>query len=248
MRIRQVVLAARELEPVVASLTSVLGTEVCFRDPNVGVFGLQNAVMALGDTFLEIVCPVTAEASAARYLERRGGDAGYMVILQCDDLEQERKRVAALAMRVAWSIDLPEISATHLHPRDVGGAILSLDAARPPSSWLWAGPDWQSRPPSEIVRAITGIGIQASRPAALADRWSRILGRPLSAGEAGDPRIAVEGGFIDFEKETDGRGEGLSRIVLDIADRGRFMSEARASGLPVRDGEVVICGTRIQAQ
>lgn len=247
MRLRQVVLAARDLERVVSPLCRVLGVEVCFRDPNVKVFGLENAVMAAGDTFLEVVCPVQADASAARYLERKGGDAGYMVILQCEDLERERKRVADLAIRVAWSIDLPEISATHLHPRDVGGAILSLDAARPPNSWLWAGPEWESRVHTDVTRGIAGIAIQAPRPEALADRWSRILGRPLTEGKAGEARIALDGGFIDFEKETDGRGEGLSRIVLDLADRERFMREARSSGLPVRDGEVLICGTRIQA-
>jgi len=248
VRLRQVALVARDLEPVVESLCRVLGVEVCFRDPNVGIFGLENAVIAVGDTFLEVVCPVKPDASAARYLERKGGDAGYMVILQCDDLEDDRKRVANLGVRVVWSIDLPEISATHLHPRDVGGAILSLDAARPRESWLWAGPDWRSRVRTDVTRAIAGIAIQSPGPKTLADRWSRILGRPLTEGPTGEARIALDEGFIDFEKESDGRGEGLSRIVLDVADRGRFTSEARAAGLPLRDGEVVICGTRIRAQ
>ena len=76
MRLRQVVLVARDLEPVERDLCGVLGLEVCFRDPNVGVFGLKNAVMPVGDTFLEVVCPLTSEATAARYLDRRGGDGG----------------------------------------------------------------------------------------------------------------------------------------------------------------------------
>ena len=141
MRLRQVALVAHHLEPVVDDLCAALGITVAFRDPAVAAFGLHNAVMPLGDTFLEVVSPLQSNTTAGRYLERRGGDGGYMVILQCDDLDADRRRVAELGVRVVWSLDLPDIRGTHLHPRDVGGAILSLDAAEPPDSWRWAGPE-----------------------------------------------------------------------------------------------------------
>jgi len=246
MRLRQVVLAARDLAPVEEALCGLLGVEVCYRDPNVEVFGLKNAILPIGDAFLEVVCPVRADASAARYIARKGGDCGYMVILQCDDLESDRKRVAEQGIRVVWSIDLPEISATHLHPRDVGGAILSLDTARPPESWLWAGPEWRASVRTSVTRSLAGIAIQAPRPEGLADKWSRVLDHPVARSPEGLPRMSFDQGFIDFEKETDGRGEGLSAIALDVADRKRFIAEAEARGLPTIDNEVVICGTRIR--
>lgn len=246
MRLRQVVLAARDLAPVEEALCGVLGVEVCYRDPNVDVFGLKNAIMPIGDAFLEVVCPVRSDASAARYIERKGGDCGYMVIIQCDDLEIDRKRVAEQGIRVVWSIDLPEISTTHLHPRDVGGAILSLDAARPPESWLWAGPKWESAVRTSVTRSLVGITIQAARPEGLADKWSRVLDRPVERSPNGLLRMSFDQGFIDFEKETDGRGEGLSGIALDVADRKRFIAEAGVRGLPTTGNEVVICGTRIR--
>ena len=34
-------------------------------------------------------------------------------------------------MRVVWQIDLPDISGTHLHPADIGGAIVSIDRSEP---------------------------------------------------------------------------------------------------------------------
>src|SRR5262249_11512307 len=80
MRLRQVVIAARDLEETVAHLTAVLGLEVGFRDPGVAEFGLVNAVMPVGDTFLEVVSPVASTAPARRFLDRHG-DGGYMVIL-----------------------------------------------------------------------------------------------------------------------------------------------------------------------
>src|SRR5713226_5795789 len=109
MRLRQVALVAHDLEPVVADLCAVLGIDVAFRDPGVREFGLHNAVMAIGDTFLEVVSPVQPDTTAGRYLERRGGDGGYMVILQCDDLDADRRRVADLGIRVVWQIDLPDM-------------------------------------------------------------------------------------------------------------------------------------------
>ena len=34
-------------------------------------FGLRNAVFALGDTFLEVVCPQRPDTAAGRLLDRR---------------------------------------------------------------------------------------------------------------------------------------------------------------------------------
>jgi hypothetical protein len=135
MRLRQVALVARDLESVVSDLCAVLGIAVAFRDPGVAVFGLHNAVMPVGDTFLEVVSPAQAETTAGRYLERRGGDGGYMVLLQCDDLDADRAP-ARLGVRVV-ELDLGH---SRLPARDVGR--LSLDAADP-RSLAWAGPDWK---------------------------------------------------------------------------------------------------------
>ena len=102
MRIRQVALATRELEPVVEDLCTVLGVEVAYSDPAIKVFGLRNVVMPIGDTFLEVLTPVEPDTAAGRFLDRRGGDGGYMVILQTDDLDAERKRMTELGVRIAW--------------------------------------------------------------------------------------------------------------------------------------------------
>ena len=59
MRLRQLALAAHDLEPTLEALCDVLGIEVGFRDPGVGAFGLANGVMPVGDTFLEVVSPET---------------------------------------------------------------------------------------------------------------------------------------------------------------------------------------------
>ena len=73
VRLRQVVLVARDLEAVAGALRQPLGLGAPFHDEGVGHFGLRNAVMALGDTFVEVVSPCatarppagTSTASAA---------------------------------------------------------------------------------------------------------------------------------------------------------------------------------------
>ena len=80
-------------------------------------------------------------------------------------------------MRVAWQIDLDDIRGTHLHPRDLGGALLSLDAAVPPASWRWAGPQWQQQRRSRVARAIVGVEMQCAETEAVARRWADLLGR-----------------------------------------------------------------------
>lgn len=245
MRIRQIALVARELGPAVEQLGQVLGVEVCFRDPAVGVFGLENALFPIGDTFLELVSPVREDASAARLLARRGGDGGYMVILQCEELGKHRRRIEELGVRIVWETTLADIATIHLHPRDVGAAIVSLDEARPPESWRWAGPGWHAKVRTEVVRGIVGAELQSTDPAGVAARWSRVLALPVRKVEDVD-EIPLEGGRLRFVSAEDGRGEGLGGLELEVVDRARLVETAQESGLRVEEDVVEICGTRVR--
>jgi catechol 2,3-dioxygenase-like lactoylglutathione lyase family enzyme len=245
MRLRQVALVARELEPTVEALCDVLGIEVAFRDPGVEVFGLRNAVMPLGDTFLEVVSPDRPGTTAGRLLERRGGDGGYMVIVQSQDKDADRARALSLGVRIVWETQLEDAGTLHLHPRDVGGAILSLDWMSPPESWRWAGPRWRDAVRTDAVRGIAGVEIQAADPLAMARRWSEVLATPARS-EAGEQAIGLSGGgTIRFCKDRDGRGEGVSGLVVAAADPERVRQRARARGALREGGELLLCGVRI---
>src|SRR4029453_5220652 len=176
MRLRQVAFAARDLDAVVDRLRVVLDIAGSFNDEGVGLFGLRNAVMPVGDTFLEVVSPIQADTAAGRYMARRGGDCGYMVMVQTEDSDRDPRRAAELGVRVAWKIDLDDIRGTHLHPRDLGGALLSLDAPVPPESWRWAGPEWQRLAGSGVARAIVGVEMQCGDSDTVARRWADLLG------------------------------------------------------------------------
>ena len=240
VHIRQIALVARELEPVVDDLCAVLGLARGFRDPGVGEFGLHNMVMPVGDTFLEVVSPVRDGTTAGRFLDKQDGDGGYMVILQTDDLAADRRRLGALGVRIVWEVTLDDIATVHLHPRDLGGAIVSLDQPIPPASWRWAGPGWGANVRSDIVRAITGVTIASAEPEGQAARWADVLGLPTP----GSPALALARGAIRFVP-ADGR-EGVVAVALAANDPARALAAGRARGLPTTDRSVTIGGVRFE--
>jgi catechol 2,3-dioxygenase-like lactoylglutathione lyase family enzyme len=244
MRLRQVALVAQELAPVVDDLTAVLGLKTPYRDSGVRKYGLENAVFTVGDQFLEVVAPVEEGTTAGRLLAKRGGDGGYMVILQVDDIAAARARVEALGVRVVDRFDGEGAWYTHLHPKDVGGAILSLDAMDPPGAWRWAGPDWEAAR-SETATAITAVEIQADDPAAMAARWAEVLGRDVAAGPQG-PEVRLDEGVVRFVTIHDDRGEGVSGIDIAVNDIGAVSHRARRRKLRVERDIVYLCGTRVR--
>lgn len=147
LRMRQICLVAADLDAVEADLSAVFGLEVCHRDPGVGRFGLHNFLMPAGNNFLEVVAPMEGETDTAggRFLERRGGDGGYMVIMQCDDVDAARERVRGLGIRLVMDAGRGENQGIQLHPKDLPGAIAELrqnEGAEDP-----AGP-WGRRAPT----------------------------------------------------------------------------------------------------
>ena len=212
-RLRQVALVAYDCGGVAAELSRAFGWGQPYCDPGVGQFGLTNAVFAVGDTFVEVVAPVRPDTTAGRYLERRGGDGGYMAIFQVPDLAAARRRVAGLGVRVVWTADLPDIAATHLHPRDVPGAIVSLDWAAPAESWRWAGPSWTGRAPERSASGVTGLTIEVSDPPAAAQRWAAVLGIPVG-GRATVVELPASGQWLRFVPARAARGEGITAVTI----------------------------------
>ncbi len=220
MRLRQIALVTPELRDVEREICNQLGLEVCYRDPGLAHFGLRHGLYAIGDQLLEVVAPKQPNTTAGRFLERRGGEGGYMVLLQTDDLEQHKARVESSGIRIVHDGGVGDrgtsIHGIHLHPKDVGGAILSLDEADPPESWLWAGNDWQYHSLDAVVTRMVAVDIQADDPDAMAARWAKAIGIPANAGV-----IELDDAEIRFVSATDGRGDGLASADLVATDRTR---------------------------
>ncbi len=245
LRVRQIALVANKLAPIVEDMKNVFGLEVCFRDPGVKVFGLENALFPVGNQFLEVVAPIQENTAGGRYLQRRKGDGGYMCIMQCEDHAPVKERVAKLGIRKVIDHDTAHFHNMQLHPRDTGGTFLEIDhqpgGEAPDGPWEPAGKDWKPAVRTNVVSAIKGVEIQSPEPDALAKRWAEILDLPLKNGT-----IAVENATLRFVKETDGRGEGLSGLELAATDRKHALDAAEKQGRRINDDTVMVAGVRFR--
>ena len=138
MRIRQVALAASDLEKTDEIFRRLLGCDESYADPEIIYF-----VSIIGSTLSGI--------AFSRWSARLSQIQPRVVFL-----------IAGVAMVATWSLssrephsgagpfgryvdtygisdDRGNAKAIHLHPKDVPGAIPSIDEMTPPESWLWAG-------------------------------------------------------------------------------------------------------------
>ena len=214
IRLRQVALVAHDLDAVVAELCETFGLTVCFEDPGVAEFGLTNALMTIGDQFLEVVSPIEEGTTAGRLLTKRLGDSGYMAIYEVDDLDRRIIRLDEQGVRVVWAGDFPTIRGRHMHPRDVGGALVSIDQPLPSGSWAWGGPDWRPHQETSVVTSIAGLTVSANDPGVMAARWAELnIARSVRFDIAGE------------------RGEGIAGVDLVASERGRAGETATICGV-----------------
>jgi Glyoxalase-like domain len=252
LRLRQIALVARKLEPVVNQFRDVFGIEVCHRAPGIIRRGLENALLPIGPVFIEIVAPVQSDTTAERFLERRKGEGGYMYIMDCDNIGHRREHVKALGtVRIIAENKRAEFSPVEgfqLHPRDIGGAILSIATHAAGEDLFggfeWAGPEWQKFVRHEPLKGVLGAELQSDDPDRMAARWSEVLEHPLSEGPGGVPELEFDLGFARFVRDRDGRGEGLSAVHLEATDVAGVLEAAKRAGVPTTADRVEICGTR----
>lgn len=246
IHLRQICLVADRLAPAVDDLRAVFSIPVCHVDPGVGKFGLENALLAVGTQFLEVVAPLRDGTAAGRFLQRRGGNGGYMVICQAASLEEQagvRARARENGVRVAYESDRGTWNIMQLHPADMGASFFEVDwdeQSDPVGNWQPAGGrEWMEAVNTEVVSAIAGVELQGEDPQALAERWSAVAGVPLEHRDAG-PVLPLANAELRF---VHGNG-GLAAVDLRVADRDRLLEQAEARGASVSDSQVLICGTR----
>lgn len=251
IRLRQICLVAEKLAPVIDDFKAILGVDVCFKDPAVATFGLENSLMPFGSNFVEVVAPIKENTAAGRYLKRRNGDGGYMVICQCDSHEMQlarKARATALKIRVAMEHESKSFHVMQLHPADTGGAFFEIDwdaKGEPEGHWEPAGGSgWTGVARTEVVKSFDAVELQAADPKGLAERWSSIAEIPLRKDSEGRFEMPLDNASVRFVEATDGRGEGLGAIDIVVPDRNRVVQSAAQRGRKLSDDQINVCGVR----
>ena len=201
---RQVVVCVRDIEPAISTLCKELDTYVTFRDPALMYYGLKNALLPIGDSFLEIVSPITSNVTADRYLNKFG-DGGYMIIIQLKDLNELKliennanNNNIRIIHRGARTLDMKDIvgkknlsksniglteaglHGIHFHPNDIG-CITEMINMNPSNKWLWASNKWetkeeQNKIKNSDIKGFCSVDIAVDNPKQIGLKWIKLLG------------------------------------------------------------------------
>ena len=250
IQLRQICLVARELKPVIEDLTHVLGINSCFIDPGVAKFGLENTLMPIGRNFLEVVAPIEENTAGGRYLDRRGGDGGYMVITQLDTLENQqavRQRALDNGVRIANEAERDGWHLCQLHPGDMIASFLEIEYDKFEDftgNWMpVGGTGWEDKVKQDVTVDYLGVELQSADPVTLAELWGKVAGLPVER-EGAELSMRLNNATIRFVEADDGRGAGLGGLDVAVKNRDHILTAARERGCYVNDDRVDICGTR----
>jgi len=249
LRLRQICLVSADLARQAEAIKAIFGLEECYRDPNVGRYGLENVLFPVGTDFIEIVAPTQPGTAAGRFLERHGGRHGYMVIMDCDDPQARQQHCSAIGVRTANLIRHDSYLGVQLHPKDTGGAMIEFnrtdEGADPMGAYAPAGPAWQKAIRHDVTRRMVAAEIECPQPAVFAERWGRILQRSAQPLGEGIFRIALDTGAINFLPGSQPEPV-LAGIELQVIDKQRVLGAARERNCLADDGRIDVCGVRFR--
>ncbi len=198
--------------------------------------------------------PIEENTAGGRYLERRKGDGGYMVICQADSAATQlevKERALSAGVRVAWEVERPEWHIVQLHPGDMRASFLEIDSDKHndfTGNWHPAGgTGWEDKVDTTVTAGFCGVELQGPDPLALAEHWSQVLGTPVE--RSGDQiSVALANAHLRFVADTDGRGPGLGGIDVKVHDIAAVEARARARNCYVSPQQLLVCGTRMNLQ
>ena len=246
MRLRQLVFVSKERDRLAKEICDVFDLKEAYNDPGLISFGLENVLIPLNDTFFEIVTPVQENTTAERFFEKTGGEGGYMIIVDVEDFEHENERVENSEIRIIWNGDRQEegihARTIHLHPKQVGGAILSLDKMIPEKEWLWAGTKWKEHINNSLVDCISGVILQSSDPDKLCSQWELALGKKRDSDTK--LNISLDQSNISFVEDLNSKVDGIYAFVIKALDHNAILENAKLKGFLV-DNEISIGGVKI---
>jgi hypothetical protein len=243
IRLRQICLVARQLEPVVGDIAAIMGLRICYRDGNVAKYGLQNALLPVDTILLEVVAPLRPSTAAGRFLDKTGGRGGYMAIFCCDDPDERAKHAACIGVRTANVIDHAPYHGVQLHPRDCRAAFIEFNHTEGSDDILGpyppAGRDWQRSIRKDVTLALVGVDMESPGPKGLAEHWGRIAEIPITENQAGEPELRLPNCTFRFIK---GASEIMSGLSFRVADIAKVCEAARARGHAVSGSSFMLGG------
>lgn len=224
--IRQVVLLVPDLDEAIAQCRETFGFTSGTRDPeSMAKLGFTHEVLSFGDTFLELVAPMTPDSSHGRLVERKGA-VGYMLVVQVADLKADIGRAAGLGIEPLFAEDFEGNKISQWHPKSLG-TLAELDQVDPHDSWHFAPRIFEASC-TDVARDIVGAELASADPEAMALTWSQVLDAPLS-----DPTtLPLQETVLRFVPAGD--ATGLVAVDVAATDPARVGESLHLCGVDFR--------------
>ena len=223
--LRQIVLLAADLEATLTDVRSTLGLRPGVREVEaMAALGFEHEVLAIDETFVEIVSPLAAESSPGRLLARQG-ESGYMVVLQVSDLDEVVRRGQQIGLTPIMRERLDGNPISQWHPRDLG-TLAEIDEIADERGWHFC-PELSDTGSTEVVADLVAVRIAVADPAGCARIWATLLDIDLDDGSA---RLELANGVLEF---------------VESADGARGLTSAEFASARSDTAERTVCGVRL---
>ncbi|HEY8489794.1 MAG TPA: VOC family protein [Dehalococcoidia bacterium] len=117
--------ATRDLDAAINTYRENFGLEA-ERWGEVPALGIRNAVLPVGEAFIELITPLTGEGPVARFLEERG-EGMYLISIAVDDLDAAMADLRERGVRVMGEpVPIEGGRMAFVHPSSTHGVLLQL--------------------------------------------------------------------------------------------------------------------------
>lgn len=224
--IRQVVLLVPDLEETLGEFRETFGFTSGTRDAeSMAELGFEHEVLSLGDTFIEVCAPLSADSVPGRLVERKGA-VGYMLVVQVADQKAAIDRAADLDIKPLFAQDFEGNQISQWHPKSLG-TLAEIDQIEPAESWHFA-PRIFDASCTDVARDIAGAELATPDPEAMASVWSQVVDVPLT-----DPTtLHLNGTVLRFVPA--GESTGLVAVDVIATDPARVGDVVRIGGVDFR--------------
>lgn len=228
-RVRHYVLATRDMNFVCDQIYEFLGLAAMPKKEGPGVteqYGFYSTMMRVGTTMLEIVQPIKPDHHLNNWFEERGGDGGYMIVLQTYDAEALKRRAADENLKLTRDM---MFKGQHMIQFDYKrfGTHFELYEYTPEEDW-WGDPLNRPYPDARVASDIVGGEVAVENPEEIAAQISRLF-----IGRAEGDKAIFGDRTIKFSP-VEGKKRGLIALDLKARESVRVGDWARIGGVQFR--------------
>ena len=228
-RLRHYVIAAKDLDAVCNEIYRVLDLEPLPKegpDPTLA-FGFRTTMMRIGTTMLEVVSPTREKHQLQDFFVERGGDGGFMVVMQTYDDDALLARAAAEGHKLAFEI--PSFQGQHLMQFDYKtfGTRFEFYKYTPEDNW-WGNPLGRPYKDAKVVEDIWAAEVAVENPGAIAETAAKTF-----LGLRENNSVHFIDRRVDFVEPV-GKARGLTALYMRARDRARAGTSVTVANVEFR--------------